>query len=68
MKFYSSHCPKCKVLLQLIQKKNISYEMIDDENIYLPIADQNGILTMPFAEVDGKILNTKELQAYINNY
>lgn len=65
--FYSSHCPKCKVLEQLMNKKNIDYKMIDNEEIYLPIADANEIMSMPFAEIDGKILNTKELQAYINN-
>jgi len=51
-----------------MDNKKIEYEMIDDENIYLPIAKKNGIMSMPFAEINGKVYTTKELQIYINNY
>lgn len=67
MIFYSSHCPKCKVLEQLMIKKNIPFTLIDNSEEYLPIADANQIMSMPFAEIDGKIYNTKELQNYINS-
>ena len=65
IKFYTSHCPKCKILKKLMDDKNIEYEEIDDENIYLEIADKNNIVSMPFAEIDERVVNTKELQNYI---
>lgn len=63
--FYTSHCPKCKVLKQLMDKKQIEYIEVDDANNYMPIAEDNNIMSMPFAKIDGKIYNTKELQNYI---
>mgnify|MGYP003611779027 FL=1 len=63
--YFSSHCTRCKVLKSLMDKEGIAYEEVDDAVIYMPIADENRILSMPFAEVDGKILDTKQLQIYI---
>ena len=65
IKFYSSHCPKCIVLENLMKQKGMNYEYIDNENIYMEIAQKNNIISMPCAEIDGKIYNTKELQKYI---
>ena len=65
IKFYTSHCPKCKVLKKLMDDKHIEYEEIDNENIYLKIAEKNNIISMPFAEIDERVVNTKELQNYI---
>ena len=67
IKFYTSHCPKCRVLKTLMDKKHIGYEEIDDEAIYLPIAYANQILSMPFADVDGIIYDSKQLQDLINS-
>jgi len=47
--------------------KGIKFEVIDDENIYLSIAELNNIMSMPFAEINGKIYNSKELQKYITS-
>ena len=62
---YSSHCPKCLMLESMLKKKNVEFVVVDDEKVYLEIADNNNIMTMPFAQLDGKILNTKELETYI---
>lgn len=67
IKFYSSGCPKCLVLESLMKKKSIEFDLINDEDIYLDIADKNKIMSMPFAEVNGEILDTKKLQNYIAN-
>lgn len=50
----------------LMDKKGIEYTTIDNENVYLPLAELNGIMSMPFAELDGKIMNATDLQAWIN--
>lgn len=65
IEFYSSHCPRCIVLENLMKEKGIEYKYIDNEKIYMPLARKNKILSMPFAKVNGKILSSKELQNYI---
>jgi len=65
IEFYTSHCPKCKMLKQIMDKKKIEYVEIDDEDVYMPIAEGNGIMSMPFANIDGFIYDTKQLQNYI---
>ena len=65
IKFYTSHCPRCKVLKILMENNGMEYIEIDDENVYMPIAKENKILSMPFAEIDGVMYGGKELQKYI---
>ena len=64
-KFNTSHCPRCKVLKMLMENNGMEYIEIDDENVYMPIAKENKILSMPFAEIDGVVYGSKELQKYI---
>jgi len=63
--FYSSHCPNCRILQQLMDKKEMEYEVIDDGDVYLPIADAHHIMKMPFADVNGIILDAKQLELWI---
>ena len=65
IKFYTSHCPRCKILKMLMDNNGMEYIEIDDENVYMPIAKENKILSMPFAEIDGVVYGSKELQKYI---
>lgn len=65
IKFYSNNCPRCKVLKMLMDKNNIEYNEFDDPNLYISVAKDNGIMSMPFAEINGIIYKTKDLQAYI---
>lgn len=64
---YSSHCPKCDMIEKILKEKGIDFNLVDNESIYLPLADQNGIDSMPFADINGKILDIKDLQEYIKN-
>ena len=64
---FSSHCPKCDMIEKILKEKNIIFELVDDESVYLPLAEENGIDSMPFADINGKILDIKELQEYIKN-
>ena len=54
-------------VLEILNEKGITFELVDDEKVYLPIADKNNIDSMPFAEINGKIFNIKDLQEYIKN-
>jgi ABC-type lipoprotein release transport system permease subunit len=49
----------------LMDLHHIEYVEIDDEEVYMPIAKEHKILSMPFAEIDGLVVNTKGLQKYI---
>lgn len=65
IKLYSSHCPQCMIIEQMMNKNKIEFEVIDDEDVYIPIAEQNNISSMPFADVDGVVLDIKGLRDYI---
>lgn len=65
IKLYSSHCPQCMIIEQMLKNKKIEFEIIDDEKIYFPIAEKNDISSMPFADIDGEIMNTNKLKEYI---
>lgn len=68
VKFYSSdHCPICKRVKGELDKYSIKYEEIADEDDYLPIANVNKIKSMPFAEIDGEILDTQKLVQWVNS-
>lgn len=51
--FYSTNCPKCKVLRTKLDKNNIQY--IVNENIDKMI--QLGIQSVPALQIDGAILD-----------
>lgn len=65
IEFYTIHCPKCKTLQTLMDKKNITFSVIDDRDVVMRIADQYGINDAPFALIDGVLYNTKQLQEWI---
>lgn len=59
---YSTHCPKCNVLEQKLNSKNINYGVIDDINIMI----DKGFDFLPILEVDGKIMEFNEAVKWIN--
>jgi glutaredoxin len=50
---YSTDCPKCKILKQKLDEKNINYETCKDVNFML----SKGIKSVPILEVDDEIMN-----------
>lgn len=50
---YSTNCPKCKVLKEKLDRKNIQYEVITDTKVML----DKGMRTAPGLEVDGKLMD-----------
>lgn len=54
--FYSTHCPRCKVLETKLKQKNLQYtEECDTE-----VMSAMGIKSAPTLKVDGNILHFKE--------
>ena len=49
IKFYTIDCPACNVLQKKMDAKNIVYDIIKDEAIFV----EKGIEVFPMLEVDG---------------
>lgn len=59
---YSTGCPKCKILEAKLNKKNIEYQEFTDVNKMLDM----GIKSVPYLEVDGKLMNFTEANDWVN--
>ena len=59
--FYSTHCPKCKVLEAKLKQKGIVYEEINDTTIM----QEKGFEFMPVLEVNNKVYSFKEAVDWI---
>lgn len=60
---YSTGCPRCKILKSKLDKKGITYSVVDDVDKMLSM----GMTTMPVLEVDGVRMSFKEAINWINN-
>ena len=60
---YSTHCPRCNVLEKKLQQKKIDYKEIND----VEIMKEKGYLTVPILEVDGKSMDFKTANDWINS-
>lgn len=50
---YSNGCPKCNILKQRLNDKNIPYELVND----IEIMKSKGFMSVPMLEVDAVILD-----------
>lgn len=57
VKLYSTHCPQCIMLDNVLKQKKVNYELV--KTTMEDIASM-GFSSAPLLEVDGKILNFKE--------
>ena len=60
---YSTGCPRCKILKSKLDKKGITYSVVDDVDKMLSM----GMVVVPVLEVDGVRMNFKEAINWINN-
>ena len=65
--FYTNHCPNCVGIKMMMDKKGVEYTEVTDSSIFMTLAADNNIMSMPFADIDGKIINTNELREYLRN-
>ena len=59
---YSTGCPRCNVLKQKLDSKNIEYTVVND----VDIMTEKGISTVPVLEVDNQLLQFKEAVDWVN--
>ncbi len=62
IKVYTTHCPKCRILEQKLEKKNIEFESCDD----MDTMTARGIKSAPSLEIDGTIYNFGEAIKWVN--
>ena len=62
--FYSTNCPKCKVLATKMKQKGIEYKEINDIDIMLG----KGIKAAPALEIDGKIYDFTNSVRWVNEW
>lgn len=55
-------CPKCRVLGIKMDSKGIQYEKNED----VEVMQKKGLLTVPWLEVDGKMMDFNEANEWIN--
>lgn len=61
--FYSTDCPKCKVLKAKLDSKSIDYTVFNDIDRMVEM----GITTVPNLMVNGKLMNFKESIDWLNS-
>ena len=59
---YSTGCPRCNVLTQKLNSKNIEYTVVND----VEVMENKGIETVPVLEVDGQMMQFKEATDWVN--
>jgi hypothetical protein len=60
---YSTGCPKCKVLINKLNAKNIEYSVFNDVDKMIKM----GITNVPILEVDDVRMKFKEANNWINS-
>lgn len=60
---YSNHCPKCEMMKKMLDMKNISYDIFDNEDEMIKM----GFSSMPMISIDGKIMDFSDGISWIKN-
>lgn len=61
---YTNNCPKCRVLKEKLDSKNIQYEIFDDVEEMI----KRGFSHMPMLEVDGNVMDFKKAIIWVEKY
>lgn len=60
---YSTGCPQCNILKEMLQKKNIVFQIEDN----VEKMKELGFSSLPMLSIDNKILNFKEAFNFLKN-
>lgn len=60
--FYSTHCPKCKVIETKLKQARLKYTEVDDVDEMIKL----GFRVAPVLKVDNRILNFVEANKFLN--
>ena len=59
---YSTGCPKCRILEQKLDMKNVEYKVVSDEAEMI----DKGFMSLPMVDVDGKEMDFGEAIRWVN--
>ena len=62
VKLYSTHCPQCIMLENMLKQKKVNYELVKTT---LEEVEKMGFSAVPLLEVDGKIMNFNEGMVWV---
>lgn len=60
---YSTGCPQCNILKEMLKKKNIIFQIEDN----VEKMKELGFSSLPMLSIDNKILNFKEAFNFLKN-
>lgn len=60
---YSTGCPQCNILKEMLQKKNIIFQIEDN----IEKMKELGFSSLPMLSINNKILNFKEAFNFLKN-
>lgn len=60
---YSTGCPQCNILKEMLQKKNIVFQIEDN----IEKMKELGFSSLPMLSIDNKIINFKEAFNFLKN-
>lgn len=60
---YTIDCPQCIILEKKLRAKNITFDRVDDRAILA----EKGFSKFPILEVDGKLLEMFDANAWVNS-
>ena len=63
--FYSTNCPKCKILKQKLEQKNIEIETVEDVDAVVEYGNSHHIKSAPLLDIDGTAYDFKGALDYI---
>ena len=58
---YTTHCPQCVVLENMLKDKNIEYDVVTD----VEIMREKMFLSVPKFEIDGKVMDMRETMSWL---
>ena len=60
---YTTHCPKCKILEDKLNNKNIQYNICEDKDEMISL----GFRSVPVLQVNDEVLNFGAAIKWVNN-
>ena len=60
---FSTGCPKCKVLKNMLDKNHIQYTVIDDVDVII----ENGFSTVPILKISNHEMDFSQAIAWLNS-
>jgi glutaredoxin len=53
---FTTHCPKCEVLLSKLEDSGIDFTVVDDIDKVIEVGTKNGIMSAPILQVGDKVM------------